>query len=148
MVFTIRALVEVLGYPEDYVNQVTENVIKKLKSEAGIKVEKEKINKAEKVKERIHASLIEVELKVNDFTALINFCYDYLPSSIELIDTEKIALSAREFTNGLNDMLGKLHQYNMTVSNLINQLEESQKIKLGEFQLNDMDQDQIDLTKK
>ncbi len=152
MVFVIRSIIEVLGYPEEHVNAVTENVVKKLKSENGIQVLKENVNKAEKVKDTIHASMIEVELKINDYSKLINFCYDYLPSSIEVIDTEKIAVSAREFTNGLNDMLVKLHQYNLTTNNILTQLEKTKNqiptsFKVNEAQKEPVNENEIDLTK-
>ena len=82
MVFTARAIIEVLGYPEEHVNAVSKNVLEKLKTEQGIKVIKDTLNSAEKVKDIIFSSFIEVEIKANDFQRLIIFCYDYLPSTL------------------------------------------------------------------
>jgi len=120
---------EVIGFPEEHVNKVSINVVEKLKKEEGIQVLKESSPKAEKVKETIFASMIEVELKINDYAKLLHFCYDYLPSTVEILDTEKIAMPVREFTNGLNDMLAKLHQYNLTMNHLVNQIEKNKERK-------------------
>ena len=148
MVFNVRAIIEVIGYPESHVNKVTKKVAENLAAEKGIIISKQDITNAEKVKDTIHASLIEVELKINDYSKLLHFCYDYLPSSIEITDTEKVTIANREFTNGLNDLLAKLHQYNLTVNSLMDQV--NKKGKLTEYKINDPQpekEDEIDLTK-
>jgi|SRR3989338_9035278 len=119
MVFTVRAIIEVLGMPEKHVLEVIEKVIEKLKNEKGITLEKQEITKPELVKEKYYAAFTEVEVKIINMTLLLQFCYDYLPTSIEIIDTEKISMSAREFSNAINDSLIRLHQYNITITNLI-----------------------------
>ena len=78
MVFTVRAAIEVLGYPESHIDEVIKKIIEKLKTEDGIKLIKEEIHQAEKVKEEFFVSFVDVEIKINDFNKLLNFCYDYL----------------------------------------------------------------------
>lgn len=124
MVFTIRAAIEVLGYPESHVNEVIKKIIEKLKSEEGINVLKENISATEKVKEKFFASFIDVEMKLNDTNKLLNFCYEYLPSSLEILDTEKVVIPVREFTSAMNEMLAKLHHYNIVMNNLSMKLQE------------------------
>jgi hypothetical protein len=124
MVFTVRATIEVLGYPEDHVKQVTEKVLEKLSKEEGIQLLKKQVADAEKVKEKFFSSFTEVEIKVNEFSKLLTFCHDYLPSSLEIVDTEKITMPIREFNFGLNEMLQRLHHYNLVVNNLTAQLEQ------------------------
>ena len=115
MVFTVRATIEVLGYPEDHVKTTIEKVVEKLKNEEGIKIIKSEIQKTEKIKENFFASFAETEMKINDFSRLLNFCYNYLPSSLEILDADKITLPIREFSMGINEMLAKLHHYNLIV---------------------------------
>ena len=117
---------EVIGYPEDHVNTVATKVLEKLKKEQGITALQQSLPKAEKVKNTIFAAMLEVELKVNDYAKLLHFCYDYLPSNLEIVGTEKVTIPVREFSNGLNDMLGKLHQYNLTINSLIQKFEKSE----------------------
>ena len=118
MVFTVRATIEVLGYPEDHIKKTTEKLIEKLKSEEGIQVIKKEIQNPEKIKETFFASFVEIEMKVNDFSKLLKFCHDYLPSNLEILDTENITLTSREFSIGLNELIAKLHHYNLVLNNL------------------------------
>ncbi|MBS3152315.1 hypothetical protein J4230_02795 [Candidatus Woesearchaeota archaeon] len=126
MVFTVRTIIEVLGFPDTHVKEITEKVVEKIKTEDRISVLKEKIHDPEKVKDKFFSSLIELELKIHDFSKLLGFCYDYLPSSLEILDTEKITLQVREFHFAMNELLERLHHYNLVVNNLsakIRQLE-------------------------
>ncbi len=127
MVFTVRAIIEVLGKPESHIAEVMNKVIEKLKSEEGITLVKHEVTKPEVVKQKSFSVFAEVEVKIVSFTRLLNFCYDYLPTSVEVLDTEKVVLPVREFVNGLNDSLTRLHQYNLMVNNLLAKQEEKKK---------------------
>ena|SRR3989338_3352622 len=118
MVFTARAIIEVIGHPENHVNEICIKVLENLKKENGITIIKEETNSAELVKENIFAAHIEVELKFFDISKLLNFCYEYLPSEMQIIDTEKIVLSVNEMNNGLGEMLRRLHSLNLMLHNL------------------------------
>lgn len=127
MVFTIRAIIEILGFPEEHVKEVTLKIIEKLKTEEGITLTKDQIHPAEKIKDRFFSCFAEVELKVHDFSKLLKFCYDYMPSSIDILDTEKVTMPIREFNFGINEMLECLHQYNIAVNNLTNKIKQLEK---------------------
>ncbi|MEK6947605.1 MAG: hypothetical protein AABX19_00020 [Nanoarchaeota archaeon] len=118
MVFTARAIIEVIGHPEDHVNEISKKVLENLKKENGITIIKEEPNSAELVKENIYAAHVEVELKFFDLGKLLNFCYEYLPSEMQIIDAEKIVLSSNEMNNGLGEMLRRLHSLNLMLHNL------------------------------
>ena len=118
MVFTIRAIIEVMGHPEAHVNDISKKVLENLKKEAGITVLKEDMNQAELIKADIFGSHLEVELKIINLERLLSFCYEYLPSSIEVLDEEKIVMPAREVSSALSEMLRKLHGYNLMLHNL------------------------------
>ena len=107
-----------LGMPEKHIVEVINKVLEKLKTEQGITFEKQDVSKPELVKEKYYAIFAEVEIKIINFTKLLQFCYDYMPTSIEILDTEKVVMPIREFANGINDSLIRLHQYNITVANL------------------------------
>ena len=118
MVFTIRAIIEVMGFPEEHIKEVSQKIVEKIKAEDRISIIKETTHNTEKVKEQFFSCFIEIEMKVNDLSKLFGFCYDYLPSSIEILDTEKITMPTREFHFAINEMLEKLHHYNITVNNI------------------------------
>ena len=45
-------------------------------------------------------------------------CFDYLPSSVEIIKPEEINIDSADMGGLLNDMLAKLHSASMTVTRL------------------------------
>ena len=118
MKLSIRAIIEVLGFPQAHVDEVMKKVVEKLKGEEGIKVIKEDVSPAEVVKQEMFSSFVDVEVEIDGLEKLNYFCFHYLPSSVEVLDVESIDVSGREFTNYLNDMLATVHQYNMMLANL------------------------------
>ena len=116
MELNVRAIIEVLGFPVEHVDETMKRVVEKLKTEEGFKVLKETVVPAEKVKE-MFSSFCEVEVKLTDLGKLNYLCLHYLPSSIEILDVENVTFSTREFTQYLNDLIAVVHQYNMLVAN-------------------------------
>src|SRR3989344_99128 len=114
---TIKTLVEIAGFPESHVNEIMEKIIEKLEKENGIKIIKKNVGKAEKVKE-MYYSFADLELDVDNLQVLMGFCFDYTPTSIEIVDIKELTFKVKELTNSLNDMLSKLHQYNYLVTNM------------------------------
>ena len=127
MVFTVRAIIEILGFPEEHVKEITQKVIEKIKTEDRISIIKETLHEPQKVKETFFSCFAEVEMKIHDLSKLMGFCYDYLPSSLEILDAEKITIPVREFHFAINEMLEKLHSYNFTVNNLSAKIKQIEK---------------------
>lgn len=119
MAFTARAIIEVIGYPGEHIQKVIEKVVEKIeKTEEGIDVIKKDMAEPKLVKEKLFSTFVELELKIENQLRLNHFCFDYLPSSIEILDIENMNIKANDFTNGLNDLLARLHEYNVALSNL------------------------------
>lgn len=116
-----RAIIEIIGFPEEHVNKILNQVTENLKKEQGIKIIKDHKEPAELIKE-MWSSFIELELGFDDFIRLNQFCFSYLPSSIEIIDQETINLTANDFNKAMNDLLNRLHEYNLALNNLNAQL--------------------------
>lgn len=118
MVLTVRAIIEIAGFPEEHIKNVTQEVLKHIKQNQNLQCIKENIGEVKKLKEKLFSSFIEIEVKVPGFNALNQFCFDYMPSSIEIIDAEKITVSTREIEDATNDLLAKLHEYHAMITNL------------------------------
>lgn len=117
MVFKISAIIEVAGFPEKHVNDVMLKIIENLKKEPKIKITKEEIAEARPAKD-VFSGFMEFELEIETFDKLLFFCYNYLPSSIELLEAKDMKLSTDEFRSGINDLLAYLHRINFMVSNI------------------------------
>ena len=117
MVIKAHTIIEIAGFPAKHITGAMDTVLKKLKEEKGINIIKKRVNKTKKVKE-MWSTFAELELKFLDLSTLMGFCFDYLPSSIEIIDPAVLHTESKMLANNLNDMLAKLHQYTMFISNL------------------------------
>jgi hypothetical protein len=113
----VRAIIEVLGKPKDYVEKTLKNFIKKIKETSAIIVVKEDFSKA-KSQDELFSAFADIEFLIKDASALIGFCFDYMPSSVEILDPEQIVYDSCDFTDYLNDLQGRLHALNMGIQEL------------------------------
>jgi len=109
-----RLISEIVGSPKEHVEAVMKQIVEKIQKEK--KVLKYKIFEAQQ-KEKLFFTFTEMEIDFNNFEELTGFCLDYFPSSIELLD-DKVNIKREELENTLNDLLAKLHQYDMHLKTL------------------------------
>ena len=109
-----KIIIEVAGSPKEHIEEVIKEIVEKIKNEK--KILRYKIFEAQE-KEKMFFTFTEMEIDFNNYEDLAGFCLDYFPSSIELLD-EKIDIKREELENTLNDLLAKLHQYDMNLKNL------------------------------
>ena len=64
------------------------------------------------------ATFAELELDLPGLQDVIDFCFDYLPSSVEILEPEYINEKSNDLAGVLNDLMLKLHEYNMVIRNL------------------------------
>jgi len=114
---TVKIILEVVGSPKEHVEETLTQISDKLEKEEGIEI----INKhVEEVKpfKKFFSSFIDLELKVINNNKLIAICFDYMPSSVEIIEPSKLQLESKDMTDILNDLLARLHKYDMIVRNM------------------------------
>jgi hypothetical protein len=128
-----RAIVEVVGKPKEYVAKAIQTIIESAKEIKGLKIQKtdveevkslkdEKLSKTEqKIQEKageLFSTFAEIEFSAKDFDVVFSFCFDFLPSSIEIIEPEHIEIKSLEVTKMLTDFLSKMHNADMAVKRL------------------------------
>ncbi len=111
-----RVVLEVVGKPEEHVKKALAFVIKKIKEEQRIKVKEEKTFETKKV-DNFFSTFAELVIEFEDPNLITSFCFDYMPSSIEIIEPEELALRSNELAGLLNDLLTRLHTMSMNVAN-------------------------------
>ena len=57
----------------------------------------------------------ELEVKTASLTHIINFCFEYMPSLIEIIEPYELKISSADVSSFLNDLQAKLHGVDMLV---------------------------------
>lgn len=115
-----RIVVEILGSPKEHVDETIRMVINKLKNEEGVKLLKETTYKAEQNDQikPLWSSFSDLDIEVKSMKKLMDVCFDYMPSSVEIISPEKMDVVSADFAYLLNDLLGQLHQYAFTAKQL------------------------------
>lgn len=112
-----RVIVEMLGAPKAYIEKTLKLYVEKMKKEEDLCILKEDFSEAEKVEE-LFSIFVELELLVRDASTLAFFCFDYMPSSIEILDPQEFFYKAPDFAAFFNDLQARLHKMDMIVKNL------------------------------
>lgn len=113
-----RFIIEMMGAPPEHIEKTLKGYIEKLKN-AGLQVTKEQYAKPEKPPEvKLWSVFVELEAKFKDLAELMGFCFDAMPSSVEIIEPEQLTLGAKDLGDFLNDLQARLHQTDMTIKTL------------------------------
>ncbi len=109
-----RAIVEVLGKPKEHVDSTLKGYLQKLKENSHYQVVKEELADLKKHEEsELWMAFAELELKTTGVGEIIDFCFDYMPSLIEIIEPEELELDSLGVSSFLNDLQAKLHGVDM-----------------------------------
>jgi len=110
----VRSIIEVLGKPKEHVEETLKAHVKKISEDKDYNIIKKTVEKAERQEDFFNA-FAEIEFLVKDTLTLLSFCFDYMPSSVEIIEPEQIMIKNSDFTGFINDMQARLHALNTGV---------------------------------
>ena len=109
-----RTIVEILGKPEEHVKETIREYVKRMKDNKNLIVLKEDYSEP-KPQDELFSTFVELELLIKGISEAVFFCFDYMPSSIEIIEPEELKYKNREFSGFLNDLQVRLHSYDMAL---------------------------------
>ena len=112
-----KTILEILGKPKEHVEESLKKYIAKIKEDEELMVIKEYYSDA-KEQDNMFSVFAELEMLVKTVPKLIGFCFDYMPSSLEILKPESLALKNTQFTGILNDLQAKLHNVDMVAKQL------------------------------
>ena len=114
----IKALmiIELMGSPKEHIEELMKAILDNLKKEKEVKVANEKLSDVKEVK-GFYSAFSEFEVEVKDIAKLVDLSFDYMPSSIEIIEPEKTEVDMQYMTDFINDLLARLHKYDMLIKN-------------------------------
>jgi len=107
-----RVIIEIVGKPKEHVDKALRVVIDNIKEQKNIEIVEKKLFNAEK-QEEMFSAFTEIGILFKDMQALIGFCFDFMPSSVEILDPEKLSFNSNKFAGLINDLLAKIHQMNL-----------------------------------
>jgi len=140
-----RTIIELLGAPKSYIEKTMKAYLDKIEKNPNYKVLNAKIIKPKKVKkvdeetakmhnvkEDLFSTYAELEIGVKNKGKVFDFCFDYMPSSVEVIEPMKIGFSADELSRFLSDIQATLHKIDFALkkTNAANKVLDSQNQNL------------------
>jgi hypothetical protein len=102
-----RCIIDILGAPKEFVKQKLEEHIKKLKEEK-LEIMREEIAEPEQ-KDELFTAFAELEIRFKNPQQLLDFCFDSMPSSVEIVEPETVTFHVRDLSGLLNDFQSKMH---------------------------------------
>lgn len=118
MKIVVRAMIELAGFPKENIEKGIKSISEQLDKAPEIKVISKEIAEVKEVK-KMWAAFIETELEFIDINDILLFNMQFLPSSVEILEPDKITLDTNKFSDFMNTMQAKLHEYNTVLSKLI-----------------------------
>ena len=120
-----RIIIEIAGSPKEHVEKTIDLVIESIKQVKDVEIiksekfpaEEQEIPGQKVTKAKIFSTFAETELLVKDMQTLIALCFEYMPSSIEMIEPENMKITSQTAATFLNDLLARLHQTDMILKN-------------------------------
>jgi len=115
-----KVIIEILGKPKEHVEKTLRNYVDKINDDSDLIVLKTEFADAEE-KEKLWATFAELEMVVKGIPKLIAFCFDYMPSSIQILKPDEFNLGRATIEDLTNDLQARLHQVDMVVKKLKNE---------------------------
>jgi hypothetical protein len=110
-----RAIVEILGKPEKHVQDTLKEYVQKMKENKNLIIIKEDYSEAKEQEEELFSIFVELELLIKGVGEIVFFCFDYMPSSVEILEPEDLIYKNRDLSSLLNDLQQRLHTYDMAL---------------------------------
>lgn len=111
-----RTIIEILGKPQQHVEETMHAVVEKVRTLESAELLKEHIAEPKQV-EGLWSIFAELEVLFKSFEDLAGFCFDFMPSSVEILEPENLPLHNSDISTLLNDLLAGLHNLDMVAKN-------------------------------
>ncbi|MBS3125377.1 hypothetical protein J4211_03960 [Candidatus Woesearchaeota archaeon] len=110
-----RFILEIFGAPKEHIIKALRDHMNKVKEDYDVHYEKY----AEPIpKETLFTQFVEIEVAFKDAQQLLDFCFDNMPSSIEIIKPDALSIPVKELEDVLNDFSAKIHHTDAMITNL------------------------------
>lgn len=125
---TFRTVLEVAGRPQEHVESSLKSYLDNLKKDKKYTLLSEDIAEIQKQEgQQLWMVFAELEIKTASVQDIISFCFDYMPSLIEILEPSEMQLQSQTVSSLLNDLQARLHQVDMVAKQLRLQNEHLQK---------------------
>ena len=113
----VRAILEIVGKPKEHVEKTLKDYIAQIRQSKDFEVVSDHTEEAVE-KENLFTTFSEIEFWTQNTQKLTGFCFDFMPSSIEILEPEKMIVKSSDLTDLFNDLQARLHHVDMLAKNL------------------------------
>lgn len=115
-----RLIVEIVGKPKEHVDNTILLLGEKFaEGRKEVKILNKKVREPIQLENSsFFSAFIEFEIEVKTLAVLVELIFDYLPSSVEIIEPTEITETNFNLNEILNDLAAKLHAYDLEVKKL------------------------------
>ena len=115
-------IIEMMGRPAAHLTEAIEKHVGVLNDVEDMEVHSIKVSEPKKLvrgegekevakENEMFTAFAEAEFEIPDLSRLSQTVFDFMPSSIEIIEPSRVNLEATEATDLLNNLSGRLHRY-------------------------------------
>lgn len=116
-----RAIIEFLGKPKEHVEKTIRDYSVKIREDADFVILSEHFSEAIAQDDGYVSAFVEIEFVVKGLIPLIGFCFNYMPSSVEIEKPEELMMPSHLINSLFNDLQARLHKVDMVVKQQINE---------------------------
>ena len=129
-------IVEIAGRPAEHLKAALSQHIGVLNQVNDIEVHSIKLSEPKEIEghKEMFTCFAEADFETKTFGRLAETMFDFMPSSVEVIEPAKVTMDMNESTALLNNISGRMHRYdeiakiaNIKINQLNAQLQEAQK---------------------
>ncbi|MFA5061418.1 MAG: hypothetical protein WC494_03845 [Candidatus Pacearchaeota archaeon] len=111
----IRAImiVEIAGHPPEHISETLKKHVGALNSFKDIKVNSIQMSEPKEIEGQkgIYTCFAEVDFETENLARLSDTMFDFMPSSIEILEPSKVSFTGQEASSLLNNISGRMHRY-------------------------------------
>ncbi len=105
-----RIILEILGKPKEHVEKTAKDLEKQIKSLERLTVLSSEVASVEPQEEGLFSTFIETEILFKNIHHILDFTFNFMPSSVEILEPDKITMKTARFKDLIHDFIGKHHQ--------------------------------------
>ncbi len=117
-----KTIIEVLGKPKEHVEESIKAYVGKIEQDPDLIILKKEFAETRQ-QDKFWSTFVELEMVAKGIPKLVGFCFDYMPSSIEIIKPDELIFNNKHIADLLNDLQARLHNMDMIIKQLKNENE-------------------------
>ncbi len=111
-----RVIIEMIGKPKEHLEKTFDEFIQQFIAEPDVSLIKKNLSKTKK-HEALFSRYAELEFWAKDLSLLIGLCFDYMPTSVEILEPAEVTFPINRLSNYINELQAKLHHVDMIAKN-------------------------------